>query len=69
MKILLIPVFIELQNELVIKVLKAKQTKSIIQNRHDKKTRHIEEISYDVSEQQKDRTHACSFFSLLLDDI
>ena len=30
-------------------------------------TQHIEELSYDVTEQQKDRVHACSFFSLALD--
>ena len=29
--------------------------------------RHIEELSYDVSEQQKDCVHACSLFSLALD--
>ena len=31
-------------------------------------TRHIEELSHDVSEQQEDFVHACSFFSLALDE-
>ena len=30
-------------------------------------TRHIEELSYDVCEQQKEHVHTCSFFSLALD--
>ena len=31
-------------------------------------TRHIVELSHDVSEQQKGHVHACSFFSLALDE-
>ena len=31
-------------------------------------TRCIEELSHDVSEQHKDRVHACSFFLLALDE-
>ena len=31
-------------------------------------TRHIEELTHDVSEQQEGHVHACSFFSLALDE-
>ena len=31
-------------------------------------TRHIAELSHDVSKQQMDRVYACSFFSLALDE-
>ena len=31
-------------------------------------TRHTDELSYDVSQQQKDRVHTCSFFSMALSE-
>ena len=31
-------------------------------------TQHIDELTYDISEQQNDRVHACFFYSLALDE-
>ena len=58
-------VSIKLQKGLVIKVWK--KVNKITLSKHTI-TQHIEELSYDVSWQQKDRVHTYSFFSLAMDN-
>ena len=50
----------------MINALKEKFTKYLFYCRHI--TQYVEMHSHDVYEQQKDRVHACSFFSLALDE-